>query len=103
MVQYAETKMKKGGGSSAAENVKVIVRCRPMNQKETSDGNTRYGSPFCNNFLLLYHLEIELILVNLVKQHYYLWLLSVETTVLEKNCFIGYLFFVVLFEKIEAQ
>ncbi|KAA0197417.1 hypothetical protein HAZT_HAZT011278 [Hyalella azteca] len=37
--------MKKGGGGgcsgSSAENVKVVVRCRPMNEQETSDGNTR--------------------------------------------------------------
>jgi hypothetical protein len=45
MVQYTEGSMKKGGGGgcsgSSAENVKVVVRCRPMNEQETSDGNTR--------------------------------------------------------------
>ncbi|KAF2358787.1 Kinesin motor domain [Trinorchestia longiramus] len=30
-----------GGGGSSAENVKVVVRCRPMNVTETADGNTR--------------------------------------------------------------
>ena len=39
MVQYTEGQMKKGG--SGAENVKVVVRCRPMNEQETSDGTTR--------------------------------------------------------------
>ncbi|KAG7155446.1 kinesin-like protein KIF3B isoform X2 [Homarus americanus] len=37
MVQGAEAKMK----GSAAETVKVVVRCRPMNEQETANGHKR--------------------------------------------------------------
>ena len=47
MVQYAEGIMKKGG--SAAENVKVVVRCRPMNEQEISYGNSRYVATCINS------------------------------------------------------
>ena len=40
MVQNEEMK-KGGGGSCSAENVKVVVRCRPMSQQEVANGSAR--------------------------------------------------------------
>lgn len=33
----------KQAGKKAAETVKVIIRCRPMNEKEIAGGHDRYG------------------------------------------------------------
>jgi hypothetical protein len=33
--------------AKGAESVKVVVRCRPMNEKETKDGHERYARLMC--------------------------------------------------------
>lgn len=40
MVQGAEARMK----GNEAETVKVVVRCRPMNEQETANGYKRFAS-----------------------------------------------------------
>lgn len=54
MVHGAEAKMKASGGSSA-EAVKVVVRCRPMDEQETANGHKRLTN---SNSLFLRSTEI---------------------------------------------